>query len=234
MFRNLYPSLIILALAVGGSYVWLQSDGLNPTTSSDLAAIETIAGVTDVQATDVQVSGSNTADVIEMTLGKANAPITIVEYASFTCPHCALFHETVFDPLVKDYVDTGKVRFVMRDVYFDRFGLWAAMLARCEPTKFFEVSDLIYARQDAWTSGADNIEVVQNLRTLGRDAGLNGDVIDACLQDNTKAQALVEVYQTNSERDDIKNTPAFLINGKKYPNMSLADFKRVIDELLTE
>lgn len=229
MFRNLYPSLIVLALAVGGSYVWLQTGLPSATGSNELAAIETIQGVTDVQASD-----SDASDPVEMTLGVEGAPVTIVEYASFTCPHCARFHETVFGDLVKDYVDTGKVRFIMRDVYFDRFGLWAAMLARCEPDKFFAVSDLLYTQQSVWTKADSNEKVVDNLYQIGRSAGLADEAISACLQDNTKAQSLVAVYQENSERDDINSTPSFLVNGKKYPNMSLEDFKKLVDELLAE
>jgi protein-disulfide isomerase len=229
MFRNLFPSLVVLALAVGGSYFWVQSAGQNPANPANLAAIDTIEGVTDVQA-----STSDTQDVVEMTLGAADAPVTIVEYASFTCPHCARFHETVFGDLVKEYVDTGKVRFIMRDVYFDRFGLWAGMLARCETDKFFGVSDLLYTQQSDWTKADSNEKIVENLYGIGRASGLTDEAIGVCLQDNDKAQALVATYQTNAERDGIDSTPSFLINGKKYPNMSLEDFRKLFDELLAE
>jgi protein-disulfide isomerase len=229
MFRNLFPSLVVLALAVGGSYFWVQSAGQNPANPANLAAIDTIEGVTDVQATT-----SDTQNVVEMTLGAADAPVTIIEYASFTCPHCARFHETVFGDLVKEYVDTGKVRFIMRDVYFDRFGLWAAMLARCETDKFFAVSDLLYAQQSDWTKADSNEKIVENLYGIGRASGLADEAIGTCLQDNDKAQALVAAYQTNAEQDGIDSTPSFLINGKKYPNMSLEDFRKLLDELLAE
>lgn len=228
MLRNLFPSLVVFALAIGGSYVWLQSDRSGPA-ATDFAAIETLVEVTDVQA-----SNGDAPEIVEMTLGNADAPVTIIEYASFTCPHCARYHETVFGDLVKNYVDTGKVQFIVRDVYFDRFGLWASMLARCEPDKFFGVSDLIYTRQRDWTAGDTNVDVVQNLKTLGRIAGMTDEVMDACLQDSAMAQALVSAYQVNSERDDITSTPSFLINGKKYPNMNYTDFAEVIDGLIAE
>jgi len=228
MFRNLYPSLIVLALAVGGSYVWLQSDGLFPTASTELAAIETIAGVTDVQATD-----GDPVDVLEMTLGDANAPVTIIEYASFTCPHCARFHEEVFGKIATNYIDTGKVRFVMRDIYFDRLGLWAALLARCDGgSKFFGISDIVYKTQSQWTKGDTNVAIANNLKKIGRIAGLDDATMDACLQDSAKAQALVEEYQKNSTADDVQGTPTFFINGKKYPNMIYADFVKAIDGVL--
>lgn len=228
MFRNLFPSILIFAVAIAGSYAWLQSRN---TPSTDLALLENIAGVTDVQAT----TDGEPVEIVEMTLGSADAPVTIVEYASFTCPHCASYHETVFRKLKAEYVDTGKVRFIMRDVYFDRFGLWAAMLARCSgPEKFFGVSDLIYTKQSEWTRGESNVDVVANLKKLGRLAGMEQDAMDACLQDNAKAQALVAEFQKNAEADEITSTPSFLINGEKQPNMSYADFKVIIDGLLAE
>ncbi|MBZ0128883.1 MAG: DsbA family protein [Rhodobacteraceae bacterium] len=226
MFRNLFPSLIVLALAVGGSYAWVQSrSGPAEPQYADLAAIEQVV---DVQATDG-------VEVVEMSLGAEDAPITIVEYASFTCPHCATYHKDVFGRLKAEYVDTGKARIVIRDVYFDRFGLWAAMLARCGGAeKFFGVSDLIYNRQREWTSGESNAEIVQNLMKLGRLAGMEDDQMNACLQDNAMAQALVAEYQKNAEADDINSTPSFVINGKKYANMAYPDFKDTLDGLLAE
>jgi len=228
MLRNLFPSLVIFALALGGSYAWLQSDRTGPDTT-DIAAIDTLIDVTDVQATN-----GETPEVLEMFVGDENAPVTVIEYASFTCPHCARFHETVYGEIKANYVDTGKVKFIIRDVYFDRFGLWASMLARCEPTKYFGVSDLIYTRQREWTSGESNLDVVQNLKTLGRIAGLTDEVMDACLQDNAMAQALVNEYQSNAEKDNITSTPSFVIDGKNYSNMNYADFSEVLDGLVAQ
>jgi protein-disulfide isomerase len=224
MFRNLLPSLLVLTLAVGGSVLWMQN---RSSSEVELADLDALAAVVDVQATDV-------VEVIEMTLGDEAAPVTIIEYASFTCPHCATYHTDVYSKLKAEYLEAGKVRFVMRDVYFDRLGLWAAMLARCGgPEKFFGVADLIYKKQREWTKGSDG-EIVQNLLKLGRLAGMADDQMNACLQDSAKAQALVNTYQKNAEADEISSTPSFVINGKKYSNMTYADFKDVIDGLIAE
>lgn len=229
MFRNLFPSILVLTLVVGVAAVWLQSPRNTPG-NSDIAEIGNLLEVTDVQATD-----SDAPEVMEMTLGDDNAPVTIIEYASFTCPHCANYHNSVFGDLKTDYVDTGKVKFIIRDVYFDRLGLWASMLARCDSgQKYFGISDLIYKRQREWTKGESNAEIVGNLKKLGRLAGMNDEVMDACLQDQTMAQALVATYQENASRDEITSTPSFVINGKKEGNMSLADFKTLIDGYLAE
>jgi len=225
MFRTLFPSILVLAIAVGGSAIWLQ----NRNDISNLAHIQGLDEVTDVQAT------TEAPEIVEMTIGAEDAPVTIIEYASFTCPHCANFHVGPYQKLKAEYVDTGKVRFVIRDVYFDRFGLWAAMVARCEGReKFFGMSDLIYTNQKEWTKGESNIDVVQNLMKLGRLAGMSDDTMNACLQDQAKAAALVAEFQRNAEADGINSTPSFIINGEAYPNSSYEDFKVAIDALLAE
>jgi len=89
-----------------------------------------------------------TIEIQDMVMGAEDAPVEIIEYASFTCPHCARFHADVWPQLKADYVETGKVRFIYREVYFDRFGLWASMIARCGGEgRFFAFTDLIYKEQ---------------------------------------------------------------------------------------
>jgi len=225
MLRNIFPSLLIFAVAIAGSYYFVQNRNAPDT---ELATLEQIVDVVDVQA-------SEGAEVQEMALGSEDAPVTVIEYASFTCPHCARFHEEVFGALKTDYIDTGKIRFIQRDVYFDRFGLWAAMLARCEgKDKYFGMSDLIFSRQKEWTKGDSNAELVANLKKLGRIAGMDDATMDGCLQNNDWAQALVAAYQKNADADDISGTPSFIINGEKYPNMSLDDFRDTLDGLLAD
>lgn len=168
--------------------------------------------------------------VIEMVMGDENAPVEVIEYASFTCPHCQAFHEESFKKLKKDYIDTGKVRFIYREVYFDRYGLWASMIARCAgPDRFFGVTDLIYDGQSEWARAGDPQAIVGELRKIGRLAGLTDDELDVCLQDGEKAQALVTWYQANVEKDEITGTPSFIVNGKKVANQKWEDFKAILD-----
>lgn len=168
----------------------------------------------------------------EMTLGAEDAPVTVMEYASFTCPHCAAFHDDQFLKLKADYIDTGKVRFIYRDVYFDRIGLWAAMLARCEPERFFGIADLIYSKQSDWLNSNDPVQLAANLRKLGKVAGLPEDQMNACMEDGAKAKALVNWYQANVEKDKIEGTPTLIIDGEKHSNMSWSELKKIIDEKL--
>lgn len=187
-----------------------------------------IALATGVQAqNDPEI---DTSTIPDMVMGAEDAPVTIIEYASYTCPHCATFHEGSFKQLKKDYIDTGKVKFIFREVYFDRYGLWASMIARCGgPEKFFGISDLIFSGQSEWSRAGDASSIVDELRKIGRLAGIESDTLEACLQDGAKAQTLVAWYQEKAEADDINSTPSFIINGKPVSNQSYADFSAIID-----
>lgn len=168
--------------------------------------------------------------VEEMALGSPDAPVTVIEYASFTCPHCANFHQNVFPQIKANYIDTGKVRFVYREVYFDRFGLWAGMVARCGgPDRYFGIVSMLYDKQREWAAGSDPATIAGNLRTLGKVAGLSEADLDACLSDADKAQAMVAVWEENRQRDGIDSTPSFVIDGQKYSNMSYEDFAAILD-----
>jgi protein-disulfide isomerase len=170
-----------------------------------------------------------------MAIGPAEAKVTIVEYASFTCPHCATFHTNVFKDLKKDYIDTGKVRFEYREVYFDRYGLWAAMMARCGgEVRYFGITDILFSTQQEWAGTEDPAAVVENLKRIGRTAGMDDAALDACMADGAMAEALVAQYQENATRDGVEGTPTLLINGEKHSNMAYADLKAIIDPLLAE
>jgi protein-disulfide isomerase len=216
------PLLSVLFVALAGAAgLWLA----RPATDGALPALP--------MAAEAQEAGDvDTSSVQEMILGDAEAPVTVIEYASFTCPHCATFHAQVLPQLKENYVDTGQVRFVHREVYFDRYGLWAGMVARCGGgERYFGIADLIYERQREWTRG-EPTEVVANLRRIGKTAGLTDAQLDACLSDGEKAQTLVAWYQQNAEADGIEATPSFIIDGRKYSNMPYADFTEILDDKL--
>ena len=173
----------------------------------------------------------DTSSILEMTLGAEDAAIQMTEYASYTCPHCRTFHKDVFQKLKADYIDTGKVRFVYREVYFDRFGLWASMIARCGgEMRFFGMAELIYEKQKEWGASGDPVVIVEELRKLAKTAGLTDEMLDECMNDAEQAKALVAWYQANAERDDINSTPSFLIDGEKFSNMAYPEFQKILDE----
>jgi protein-disulfide isomerase len=174
-------------------------------------------------------------DIADMVQGSPDAKVEIIEYASYTCPHCASFHAGPYKDLKKDYVDTGKVKFVFREVYFDRFGLWASMIARCAgPDRFFGMTDLLFKEQSLWSRAGDPAAIVAELRKIGLKGGMEEAQLNACLEDADNAQALVAWYQENAERDDVGSTPSFLINGEPYSNMNYADLSAIIEENLAE
>lgn len=172
-------------------------------------------------------------EVKDFSLGDPNAPVKIVEYASFTCPHCANFHTTVFKPLKADYIDTGKVQFTYREVYFDRFGLWAALVARCGgDLRYFGISDMIFDQQAEWLADQDPNVVIGKLRTIGITAGLTNEQLDTCLADAKQVDAMVKRFEENMKADGIEGTPTLMIDGEKHSNMSYNDLKAIIDAKL--
>lgn len=207
----------VIALAVGGWFVFGQSAGPGSTAIAQTSS-----------AADIDTSG-----IKDFYLGDENAPITIYEYASFTCPHCASFHENTFKQLKADYIDTGKVRFAVREVYFDRYGLWAGMVARCDDgSRYHGLVDLLFEQQRQWTQG-EPAAIAANLKRLGKLAGMDDETLDACLRDADKAEALNAYYQVNAEKDGIRSTPTFVINGETHGNMSYDDLKKILDAELS-
>ncbi len=171
----------------------------------------------------------------EMSIGAEDAPITMIEYASFTCPHCANFHSDVLPLITENYIDTGKVRMIYRGVYFDRLGLWADMLARCGgPDRYFGIASMIYEKQSEWTAADSAVGVVDNLYAIGRLAGMNQDDMEACMQNNETAQAMVKSSTENAEADGINATPTFVINGQTVSNMAYSGFVDEFERILAE
>lgn len=147
-------------------------------------------------------------------LGNADAPVTIVEYASMTCGHCAAFHVQTLPDLKKKYVDTGKVRFVYRDFPLDNYALQAAQIAECAGNdRYFGVVDLVFQTQTQWTAGKDPIaELTKSLRI----AGIGEADIKACLANEKIADAIVNERKIAAEKLNVSATPTLFINGERY------------------
>ncbi|MGB7260471.1 MAG: DsbA family protein [Albidovulum sp.] len=213
-----------VALVAAGGAFWMSRSGdagLPPSLSTAAVAQETATTSSEAQM------------VPDMVMGALDAPVEVIEYASYTCPHCASFHETVFDELKTNYIDTGKVKFVYREVYFDKFGLWAGMVARCGGAeKYFGISGILFDTQRAWLEPGEPVGIAENLRKIGLKAGIGTEALDACMADNDMAKAMVATYQANATKDDVTGTPSFIIDGQKYANMSYEEFAKTLDEKL--
>ena len=169
----------------------------------------------------------------DMVKGDSDAKVTIVEYASFTCPHCATFHKEIFPKLKEQYIDTGKVKFIYREVYFDAPGLWGGLLARCvSPKKYFGVVDLLYKKQNKWASGSTEKEILNELFSIGRQVGMEDEQINKCMQNKEKSLKMIDAYLENSKIDEITSTPSLIINGKLLKPNNFDDLAVELDKLL--
>ncbi len=224
MRRYAISAASLLVLVLGGAYLWQSSK-----TTESISFGPPLSAQAQESDTEIDMSL-----VEEMVLGDEDAPLTVIEYASSTCPHCKTFHEETFGEFKTNYIDTGKVRFVFREVYFDRYGLWAGMVARCGGSeRYFGIMDMIFARQAEWTADASASKVADNLARIGRAAGLKSEEVNACLQDDALARAMVAVYQENAEEHGIRSTPSFIIDGELITGAkTYEEFAAIIDSKL--
>jgi protein-disulfide isomerase len=147
-------------------------------------------------------------------LGKADAPITIIEYASLTCPHCAHFDVTVLPKLKEKWIDTGKAKLILRDYPLDEPALRAAMVARCAPAdRFYPLIDTFFAQQEQWVTSRDYRAALEKLVKLG---GMSEKEFKACISDKKLEDQVAQSRLTASQQLGVDATPTFFINGKKF------------------
>jgi len=178
----------------------------------------------------------------EHVLGKADAPVTIIEYASMTCPHCADFHAKTMPRIKSEYIDKGLVRFVFRPFPLDQLAARASLLAQCAPGEgYFNMIDILFRSQGDWSTASDRVAA---LNQIGRTAGLSDADIDRCTNDTATLDRIVASMQEAQTRFGINSTPSFVVNGKTYTNRPFEDFEadgttqpgfdKIIKDLLPE
>jgi len=149
----------------------------------------------------------------DLALGSSDAQVTIVEYASMTCSHCAAFYASTFPELKKKYIDTGKVKFILREFPLDPLGAAGFMLARCAgEDKRNAIVDLLFAQQKNW---AFTDKPVEALAALLKQTGMSQKTFDACLKDQSLYDKIAKVHDRAAEKFGVSATPTFFINGKK-------------------
>jgi protein-disulfide isomerase len=159
-------------------------------------------------------------------LGNAEAPVTIVEFASATCPHCANFHNDTFPALKEEFIDTGKIRFIFREFPFDDLALAAFMLARCAPEdKYYPMLDVLFEQQQNWTRNNPRDELFK----IAKLAGFTEDSFNGCLKNTDVAKGIID-GRTQAEKDfGVNSTPTFYINGKLLSgNQPIEKFREMI------
>ena len=169
----------------------------------------------------------------EMALGPANASVTITEFASMTCPHCAAFSEAVFPKIKSEYIDTGKVRYVFREFPLDIKAAAGSMLARCiakdDSGKYFAVVDMLFRQQNDWVVK----NTTETLARIGKQAGLSQQAVEDCLKDQALLDKIAADQKFANEVLKVNSTPTFFINGEMVKGaVSFEDFDKLIKPLL--
>ena len=173
------------------------------------------------------------AQIPDMVMGDAKAPVTIVEYASMTCPHCAHFQETTFPELKKRYIDTGKVRYIFREFPLDNLAAAAFMLARCagelDSGKYYAMIDTMFAQQRTWAVE----KPIPPLMAIAKQAGFTEKSFDECLANQKLLNGIEDVRQRAIKDFQVESTPTFFINGtRKVGALTLDEMTKVIDPML--
>ena len=163
----------------------------------------------------------------EMTLGKPDAAITVIEYSSMTCGHCANFHKNVFPYLKEKYIDTGKVYFIHREFPLDPLAAAVSMLTRCSPKdKYFDMMSLFYEQQATWVRSDNPVDA---LFTLSKQAGFTQESFKACLTDQKLLDSITQTRERAADKFKVDGTPAFFVNGR--PSKGIAT-KEDLDKAL--
>jgi protein-disulfide isomerase len=182
------------------------------------ATVQPVApGKPDPSAADLSAELAKPGPDGDMAIGSDKAPVTIIEYASMTCPHCAHFSETTFPELKKRYIDTGKVRFIFREFPFDKLAAAGFMLARCASKdgggqKYMAVVETLFAKQNEWVV-TDN--PVAPLSNIAKQLGFTDESFKACLTDQKVLDSIEAVRNRAVEKLGVNSTPTFFVNGKK-------------------
>jgi protein-disulfide isomerase len=169
----------------------------------------------------------------DMALGPANASVTITEYASMTCPHCAAFNEAVFPQIKSAYIDTGKIRYVFREFPLDIKAAAGSMLARCiakdDAQKYFTVVDLLFKQQNDWVMK----NTTETLTRIGKQAGLSQQQVEDCLKDQALLDKISADQKYANEVLKVNSTPTFFVNGDMIKGeTSFEEFDKKIKSLL--
>jgi len=175
-----------------------------------------LAGVHPASAQPAKPAGAAAPAPTEQdrVLGKAEAPITIIEYASLTCPHCAHFAGAVLPKLREKWIDTGKAKLILRDFPLDEAALRAAMLARCAPPeRFYPLVDTFFETQEKWVVAKDWQTALQRIAQL---AGVSKKKFEACVADKALEDQVAQSRLTAATKFGVNSTPTFFINGKKF------------------
>lgn len=168
----------------------------------------------------------------ETAIGDPGAPVTMIEYSSLSCPHCARFHSDTFPALQERYIETGKVQMIFRDFSLNEPALQATVVAHCGGAeRYVGFIDVMFKMQATWSQAPDPVTELKQIARLG---GLVEEQVDACLNDQGLIDSILEGRQNGQNEHKVQSTPTFVINDEVYPgNRSIEEFAAIIEPLLS-
>jgi protein-disulfide isomerase len=168
-------------------------------------------------------------------IGDTNAPITIIEYASLSCIHCSNFHKNTLPDLKKEYIDTGKVRFVFRDFPLNFPALIGSMVLRCIPEDVrYDYMNALYLLRENWIV-SDNAKSTTELYKIMQSGGMTKEEFDRCLEDDQLGNQIIQERMDVQNEFEIQSTPSFLINGMLVSgNKTIKEFRQILDKILSD
>lgn len=218
--RNVLIAVVVVVIAgVAGYFAWQH---FQPAPAATAAG----AAPDDLSPINSPLAQAQPDDFVE---GDANAPITMIEYSSLSCPHCARFQKDVLPTIKKDYIDTGKVKLIQRDFPLNKPAVQAAQLAHCAgPMRYFAIVDVLFKTQDQWLTE----DAVEKLAQIAATAGMDRPTFDACLANKDTEAKIVATRKAGEDAFGINATPTFIINGvKREGEQSVDDLKALFAKL---
>ena len=232
--RNMLVILgVVAAVAVVG-YALYENFGQPVAATASAPAPSNTPAASRPPATSIPAfAGDRLSFVIkldDMVLGSADAKVTMVEYASLTCSHCASFHINTLPALKSEYIDKGLVKLVYRDFPLDGLALRASMMAQCAgPDRYFGYLELLFGRQVQWASAKDPLE---GLATIGRIGGMTDDAFKTCLTDKSVEQKVLSSALEGDGTYAVRATPTIFIDGLRYSGMSIEQLRSILDPII--
>jgi len=187
-----------------------------------LKAVKILAGAFLIALGVAGTQQAHATEWKEHVLGDENAPVTMIEYASLTCPHCASFHNDVLPELKEKLIDTGKLKLIFRDYPLDGIALRAAAVAQCAgDDRYFGVLSMLFKSQMTWARSEDPIGGIKEVVRFG---GMTGDAVDACIADQTMIEAIVASRMKGEQEYNVSSTPSFVLDGETISGGRDAEF----------